>query len=71
LIDSNQDGRLSRKELNEAAFIMGMNPTSREIEEWWSRADIDGQLQQCQFQMLYWSVTAVSILNVILRDNFV
>ncbi|XP_048731254.2 neo-calmodulin-like [Ostrea edulis] len=42
IIDTNQDGRLSRKELNDAAFVVGMNPTPKEIQEWWSRADMDG-----------------------------
>ncbi|XP_062570944.1 calmodulin-like, partial [Saccostrea cucullata] len=42
IIDANQDGRLSRKEMNDAAFIVGMNPTSKELEDWWAMADVDG-----------------------------
>lgn len=43
LIDSNEDGRLSKKELNDAAFMIGMNPTTKELDAWWKEADINGQ----------------------------
>ena len=42
-MDTNEDGRLSRKELQDAAFIVGLNPTTKELETWWSEADINGQ----------------------------
>lgn len=43
LIDSNEDGRLSKKELNDAAFLIGLNPTTKELDAWWKEADINGQ----------------------------
>lgn len=42
LIDSNEDGRLSKKELNDAAFLIGLNPTTKELDAWWKEADING-----------------------------
>ncbi|XP_078333876.1 uncharacterized protein LOC111119765 isoform X2 [Crassostrea virginica] len=42
IMDTNEDGRLSRKELQDAAFIVGLNPTTKELETWWSEADING-----------------------------
>lgn len=58
LIDSNEDGRLSKKELNDAAFMIGMNPTTKELDAWWKEADINGQSDikhptQISFLILY------------------
>ncbi|XP_062573112.1 uncharacterized protein LOC134235047 [Saccostrea cucullata] len=39
IIDSNEDGRISKKELRDAAFLIGLNPTKRELEAWWTEAD--------------------------------
>lgn len=39
LFDANKDGRISRQELKEAAFLIGLNPTEKEIKAWWKLAD--------------------------------
>ncbi|XP_062573145.1 uncharacterized protein LOC134235077 [Saccostrea cucullata] len=39
LIDANKDGRISKLELKDAAFLIGMNPTDRDIKAWWKIAD--------------------------------
>ena len=39
LIDANKDGRISRQELKEAAFLIGLNPTEKELKAWWKLAD--------------------------------
>lgn len=39
IIDTNEDGRISKQELRNAAFLIGLNPTKRELETWWREAD--------------------------------
>lgn len=41
IIDTNEDGRISKQELRNAAFLIGLNPTKRELEAWWREAESD------------------------------
>lgn len=43
IIDTNEDGRISKQELRNAAFLIGLNPTKREMEAWWREADINSK----------------------------
>ena len=43
ILDANQDGRISKKELRDAAFLIGLNPTKRELEAWWREADTNSE----------------------------
>ena len=43
ILDANQDGRISKKELRDAAFLIGLNPTNRELEAWWREADTNSE----------------------------
>lgn len=42
-LDVNKDGSISKKEMKDAARMTGMNPTDKEIEEWWKAADTNGR----------------------------
>lgn len=41
-LDVNKDGSISKKEMKDAARMTGMNPTDKEVEEWWKAADANG-----------------------------
>lgn len=43
IIDTNEDGRISKQELRNAAFLIGLNPTKRELEAWWREADTNSK----------------------------
>lgn len=43
IIDTNEDGRISKQELRNAAFLIGLNPTKRELETWWREADTNSK----------------------------
>lgn len=43
IIDTNDDGRISKQELRNAAFLIGLNPTKRELEAWWREADTNSK----------------------------
>lgn len=43
ILDANQDGRISKKELRDAAFLIGLNPTKPELEAWWREADTNSE----------------------------
>ncbi|XP_062573144.1 calmodulin-like [Saccostrea cucullata] len=42
VIDTNKDGSLSRAEMRDAARVAGMNPTDKELEDWFIAADTNG-----------------------------
>ncbi|XP_048729906.1 uncharacterized protein LOC125647259 [Ostrea edulis] len=41
-IDINKDGSITKAEMREAASMTGMNPTDKEVDDWWAEADANG-----------------------------
>ncbi|XP_055996076.1 calmodulin-like isoform X2 [Ostrea edulis] len=42
VIDINKDGSITKKEMRRAARLTGMNPTDKDLDDWWAEADTNG-----------------------------